>query len=115
MAQIAGIGVGLFILAFIWVFTIFLFLVFSRAQGAVANLGIGLMILSLIVTLTLIFLPRGPVEEGNRFVIYDNYVIGRTVLVTLAGIMVAVGLVLVVVFHLFEPQLAKPITKKIYS
>ena len=104
--RIAGIGAGLFILAFVWVLSIFLCIVLSRARGAMASAGIGVILLAIIVTVTLWFFPRGPDTMTDQTIIYDYYGIGRTALVSCCGIMILVGLVLLVFFHVFEPQKA---------
>ncbi|XP_077985733.1 transmembrane protein 218-like isoform X2 [Glandiceps talaboti] len=127
MATVLGVGVGIFILAFIWTLTFALCLFFSRSQGGLKlsdivyltpeclwNAGIGIFFLSLIITLILIFFPRedpsAPVVED--YTIYDNTIIGRTVLVSFMGLFVLVGVVFVFLFHWMDPMLAKPIKKR---
>ena len=106
-ARIAGIGIGLFILGFLWVLSIFLCMVLSRARGAIANLGYAVIFLSAVVTLVLVLLPRGVDTGDTSAVIYDNQMIGRTALVTVAGLMVGAGLVGMGLVYAFEPQKAK--------
>lgn len=40
----SGIGVGLFLLAFIWVLALFVCVAFSRAQGGLANAGASFLV-----------------------------------------------------------------------
>lgn len=106
MARVAGIGIGLFILTFIWVVSLFMCIAFSRAQGGIANAGIGTVFLAIVVTLVLWFFPRGDDTGIEDYAIYDDYYNGRTALVSMAGIVLAVGLFFVLINHYFEPQKA---------
>ena len=106
MATIAGIGVGLFVLAFVWALCLFLCVAFSRAQGAIANAGIGLILLAVVLTLILWFFPRGPPSAEEQYTVYDSMYMARTAIISICGIMVAVGGALLVVFHVFDPQKA---------
>jgi hypothetical protein len=106
MATVAGIGIGLFILAFVWALCFFLCLAFSRAQGAVANAGIGFVLLAIILTVILWFFPRGEPSAEERYTVFDSLYIARMTIISFCGVMMAVGGVLMVVFHVFEPQKA---------
>lgn len=103
MTRIAGIGVGLFILAIIWVICLFSCLALSRAQGGLANAGIGAVLLAVILTLILWFFPREGTDVVQDYVLYDHYGIGRTILISILGIFLFIGLLAIVVFHVFEP------------
>ena len=111
MVRVLGIGVGLFILAFIWVVCIFMCVTLSRAQGAIANAGVGTILLAVVITLILWFFPRGPLTDQTDYTVYDYTSIERNALISCCGIMLAVGLVLLVLFHVFDTQRAAPLKK----
>ena len=111
MATVAGIGIGLFILAFIWALCLFLCIALSRAQGVIANAGIGLILLAIILTVVLWFFPRGSPSAEEQYTVYDSMYMTRTAIISICGIMVAVGGALMVVFHIFEPQRATVLKK----
>lgn len=106
MATVGGIGVGLIVLAIVWVLCLFTCIALSRAQGAIAYAGIGAIILAVLVTIILWFFPRGPDPNVQNYVVYDNYFIPRVSLVTVAGFMFLLGLVFLVIFHVFDEQKA---------
>ncbi|XP_070549344.1 transmembrane protein 218-like isoform X1 [Ptychodera flava] len=127
MATVLGVGVGIFILAFIWALTFLLCLVFSRSQGGLKineliyltreclwNAVIGIFLGALAITLILVFFPREDPSAAKEvdFTIYDHTLIGRTVLVSFMGLFVLVGVVLVFIFHWMDPMLAKPIKRR---
>ena len=109
MATIVGIGVGLFILIFIWVISLFLCVALSRAQGSIANAAVGIVLVAFVLTLVLWFFPRGLGNIGEDFVIYDYNYNTRTAIVSSCGVMLIVGLVILVPLHCFEAQLATPL------
>lgn len=115
MATVGGIGVGLIILAVIWVLCLLSCIVLSRAQGAIANAGIASVLVAIIITLILWFFPRGPDDEEKDYTVYDDMYQARTAIISILGIMLAIGLVLAGLFHSFDLQRAVYIKKgKVY-
>ena len=111
MATIAGIGIGLFILAVLWVLAIFLCLALSRAQGNISYAGFAAVLVAIVVTLVLGFFPRGPDGELEDVVIYDHTVVGRLTLVSLCTLMALVGFFVFFSDHLVSPREARPLKK----
>ena len=111
MALVAGLGVGLFILAFLWVLCLFICIGLSRAQGAMSYLGIVAVLVAIIVSLILWFLPRGPDTTAATGIVYDYTYAGRLAIVICTGIMLLVGLVAYVFLHVFEQHQAVVIKK----
>ena len=109
MATIGGIGVGLFILIFIWVVCLFLSVALSRAQGAISNAPLGIILFAIIITLTLLLFPRGPADTVEDYTKYDDTYQYRTAIVSVCGIFLFLGLIMLVPMHLFEQLLARPL------
>lgn len=104
----ATLGPGLIILAVIWIFCIVLCLVLARAQGPIAYAGLGAILVAIIVTLVLWLMPRGP-EADSQYIVYDYTYIPRTILISICGILLLVGLVVAGIFHVFDQKRAMPL------
>ena len=102
------IGTGFILLAVVWVVSILLCLVCSRWESRAVYVGILCILVAAICTVVLGFFPRekAPVEP---YVIYDYTYVYRTVLVSLLGIMLFVGVIVVAVFHVFDQRRATPV------
>ncbi len=111
MATILGIGVGIFVLAFVWVLCLFICVAVSRAQGGIAYAGIGTIIVAIVITLVLWFLPRGDPPIEDQFIKFDEMYVPRTVLISMCGIFLFLGLVFYTFLHVFEQQRAGPLKK----
>ena len=94
MATVGGIGVGFVVLAVIWVVSIVLFVALSRTQGSLFWAGVGVIVAALAVSLILWFLPRGNQTSREDNVIYDDYIIRRSVILAVAAFFLLVGLVM---------------------
>ena len=77
MATVAGLGIGLIILAVVWVLCIFTCIALTRAQGAIAYSGVAAVLVALLLTIILWFFPRGPESATQDYIIYDGYFIPR--------------------------------------
>ena len=106
MALVAGIGAGIFILAFIWVVSLFLYFVLSRASGSLSYGGIGAILLAILVTIILWFFPRGT-DPSEDYTIYDDIAIGRTILIVISGLMLCVGSSALGALYIFDPLQAE--------
>ncbi|XP_075460432.1 transmembrane protein 218 [Ascaphus truei] len=110
-ATVLGVGIGVFILSVIWVVTLLLCVLLSRASGA-ARLSIVLVfLLALIITLILVFFRRAsqtptPIKEMQ---IVDTFFIGRYFLISVISVIFLGSLFLVLVYHMLEPIYAKPL------
>jgi len=102
------IGAGFLILVVIWTICILLCIVFSRLEGSAAYVGSLCILIAIIVTIVLWFYPRGVVPP-EKHVIYDHTYIRRTILVSVLGVMLFIGIVVVVVFHVFDQHRAAPV------
>ena len=78
----------------IWVVSIMIFVALSRAQGSLFWAGVGVIFAAVVVSLILWFLPRGDQTSPKDHVIYDDYVIRRSVILALAAFFLLVGLVM---------------------
>lgn len=104
----ATLGPGLIILAVIWIACILTCLILARAHGAIAYAGLGLIVVAVIVTLILWLLPRGPAPD-NLYIVYDYTYIPRTALISICGILLSGGFIVVAIFHLFDQRRAMPL------
>ena len=109
----AYIGPGFIILAVIWIISVVLCIIFSRADGPLAFVGIVFILIALIVTLVLWFYPRG-VATVEPYVIYDYTYIPRTALVSVCGVLLFVGLVFLGLFHIFDQKHGTPLKPWVY-
>ena len=111
MTKVAGIGVGLFILTFIWVLALILCLSLSKARGAIANLGGASVVIAILLTIILWFIPREDIYNNESNIIYDYHALGRNILLSFFGLFLLIGLMLLLIFHGFEPQRAESLKK----
>lgn len=111
MATVAGIGIGLFILAFVWALCIFMCIAFSRAQGNLAYAAVGFILIAIILTLILWFMPRGEPPPEESYIKYDEMYVKRTVLISFVGIGVLLGLAFWLFIHICEEQRTGPLKK----
>ena len=112
MATIGGVGVGLVILATIWIISLFMCVAFSRSQGAISYAGIAAVLVALLLTIILWFFPRGEDLDQLDYVIYDDMFIPRVTLISVSGFILLVGLVMLLLTHGFEPQTARVLSKQ---
>ncbi|XP_053124961.1 transmembrane protein 218 [Hemicordylus capensis] len=108
---VLGVGPGVFILALLWVLTLLLCVLLSRASGLARFSVILVFFAAVIVTLALLFFPRasefpGPATEVK---IVDTFFIGRYVLLSLVSLVFLGCLFIILVHHLLQPVYAKPI------
>ncbi|XP_066495594.1 transmembrane protein 218 [Tiliqua scincoides] len=106
-----GVGPGVFILALLWVLTLLLCVLLSRASGLARFSVILVFLAAVIITLVLWLFPRasefpGPAAEIK---IVDTFFIGRYVLLSISSVIFLGCLFLILVHHLLQPVYAKPI------
>jgi len=109
----AIVGPGFIILPVMWILCILLCILFSRCEGSAVHAGTACIFVAIIVTLVLWFYPRGEVTE-RTVVIYDDMYILRTAIVSLLGIALFIGIVVVAAFHCFDQQRAAAIKQWSY-
>jgi len=102
------LGAGFVILAVVWVISILLCIVFSRFEGSEAYVGTLCILIAIIITVALWFYPRTTAVEDTP-VIHDDTSLLRTALVSVLGIMLFVGAVVVAAVHVFEQHHAHPV------
>ncbi|KAK7106587.1 transmembrane protein 218-like [Littorina saxatilis] len=109
MARVLGVGVGLFLIAFVWGICIFFCLLLTRASTGISKLGPVLIVVAGIFTGILVVIPREPQfpTEDEQAVIYDYSIVYRSVLVAVLAVFTVVGLVMYLVKHAMEPVYAK--------
>ncbi|KAI7793798.1 transmembrane protein 218 [Triplophysa rosa] len=109
--MVLGVGTGVFIVALIWIVTLALSIILSRATGQTMLGIILLFLLALTITLVLVFFPRATeVPSAEREVeIVDTFFIGRYVLLSLVSVVFLAGLFMLLPLHFLEPVYAKPL------
>ncbi|XP_075695342.1 transmembrane protein 218 isoform X2 [Rhinoderma darwinii] len=110
-STVFGVGTGVFVIAVIWVVTLLICILLSRASGAARLSGLALVFLAVIVTLILVFFPRAsetPSPEKEVQII-DTFFIGRYVLLSVIGVIFLGSLFLALVYSVLEPVYAKPL------
>ncbi|XP_066507455.1 transmembrane protein 218 [Hoplias malabaricus] len=108
---VLGVGTGVFIIALIWIVSLVLTLLLSRASAQTKLFIIPTVVLALTITFILIFFPRAPefpstVKETQ---IVDTFFIGRYVLLSIVSVVFLAALFALLPFHLLEPVHAKPV------
>ncbi|KAM9456048.1 transmembrane protein 218 isoform 1-T2 [Clarias gariepinus] len=111
MGGVLGVGTGVFLIILIWIGTLVLSLIMSRAAGPAKHGIIPLVLLALTITLILVLFPRASelpssVQETQ---IVDTFFIGRYVLLAVVIVVFLVSLFFLLPFHLLEPVYAKPL------
>ena len=107
------VGAGFILLVIMWTLCILLCLVFSRWEGTLAYVGILCVLVAVIVTVVLLFLPRGTGPD-ETFVVYDETYIRRTLIVSVLGIMLFIGAIVVCVLHAFDQRRPSAIKPRVY-
>jgi len=102
------VGPGFILLVIIWILCILLCIIFSRFEGSVAYAGILCVIAAVIITLALWFHPRG-VAPDETHVIYDQTYLRRTLIVSVLGVMLFVGMIVVAALHVFDQRRPTPL------
>ncbi|KAM9298915.1 transmembrane protein 218 [Gastrophryne carolinensis] len=111
---VLGVGTGVFVIAVIWVVTLLLCVLLTRASGAARLLSVIFFLLALIVTLILVFFPRAqetPAPE-KEIQIVDTFFIGRYVLLAVMSVIFLASVFLSVMNYVFEPVYAKPLRSR---
>ncbi|XP_013789795.1 transmembrane protein 218-like [Limulus polyphemus] len=110
--RVFGVGPGVFIVAFIWSFAVFIFLAISRTKtiGATTG-GLATIFVLAVVTIILFVIPREQLDtsENDEFEIFDKLFYWRVALVVFMGISFIGGLTCVFVTVWMEPVFAKPL------
>ncbi|XP_004689189.1 PREDICTED: transmembrane protein 218 [Condylura cristata] len=108
---VLGVGAGVFILALLWVFTLLLCALLSRASGIPRYSIIFLFLGAVLITSVLLLLPRAsefPAPEVEVKIV-DSFFIGRCVLLASLTAVFLGALFLVLIHHILEPIYAKPL------
>ncbi|XP_015679620.1 transmembrane protein 218 [Protobothrops mucrosquamatus] len=110
-STILGVGPGVFILAVVWVLTLLLCVLLSRASGLARFSVILVFFAAVIITVTLLLFPRAskfpaPVTEIK---IVDTFFIGRFILLLSLSLVFLGCLFLLLTHHLLQPVYAKPL------
>uniref|UniRef100_A0A8C5PPX8 Transmembrane protein 218 n=1 Tax=Leptobrachium leishanense TaxID=445787 RepID=A0A8C5PPX8_9ANUR len=108
---ILGVGTGVFVLAVVWVVTLLLCVLLSRASGAARFLVALVFLMALVVTLILVFFPRASETATSRkeTQIVDTFFIGRYFLVSVMSVIFLGSTFLAFAYHILEPVYAKPL------
>ncbi|CAG5131861.1 unnamed protein product [Candidula unifasciata] len=110
---VLNVGIGLFILAFIWILALIICLAFSKSPTKIASLGPFSIIAAIIISIILIFIPRDsqfPSPEEQSMV-YDYSIVYRSGLIAVMAFFVVVGLAIFLVNHAMQPVQAQPLRK----
>ncbi|KAK7481731.1 hypothetical protein BaRGS_00017718 [Batillaria attramentaria] len=113
MARVFGVGVGLFLIAFVWTFCILFCLLLTRASTNISKLGPVLILFAGLFTGILVVIPREPQfpTENEQAVVYDYTIIYRNVIIAALALFIIIGLVMFLVKHAMEPIYAKRIRR----
>jgi len=108
-----NVGIGIFILASVWVLALSVCILFARSPTSISSLGPLAVFGAILITVILIFIPREIKEaaEEDQSVVYDYSIVYRSSLVAVMSLAVLVGAVLYLVQHMMQPVLAKPLRK----
>ncbi|XP_041373164.1 transmembrane protein 218-like [Gigantopelta aegis] len=114
MARVFGVGVGIFVLGFLWVLSLFICIVLSRAESGLAKLGPVAILGAILLTVILVFIPREPEFPTVEEIItkYDYTIIYRSSLLATLAIFLVVGLLTFVLRVVNAPVYAKPIRRR---
>lgn len=109
MARVLGVGVGLFLIAFVWGLCVFFCLLLTRSSTNISKLGPVLILVAGLFTGILVVIPQEPQfpTENEEAVIYDYTIIYRNVVIAGLALFIIIGLVLFLVKHAMEPIYAK--------
>lgn len=105
---VLGIGIGLFLIILIWILSLFVCVVFSRATGLLSYLGIVMILFAALFTIILLVLPRADLTPPTAK-IYDFSVVYRSLLIAGAVLFLLIGLVAYLVMQIMEQVRAKPL------
>ncbi|XP_062995111.1 transmembrane protein 218 [Elgaria multicarinata webbii] len=107
---VLGVGPGVFILALLWVLTLLLCVLLSRASGLARFSVIPVFFAAVIITLALLLFPRASElpDPPAEIKIVDAFFIGRFVLLSLLSVVFLGCLFLLLIHHILQPVYAKP-------
>ncbi|XP_061448981.1 transmembrane protein 218 [Rhineura floridana] len=107
---VLGVGPGVFILALLWVLTLLLCVLLSRASGLARFSVILVFFAAVIITLALLLFPRASEfpAPATEIKIVDTFFIGRFVLLSILSVVFLGCLFMVLIHHLLQPVYAKP-------
>ncbi|XP_060643607.2 transmembrane protein 218 [Anolis sagrei] len=107
---VLGVGPGVFILALLWVLTLLLCVVLSRASGLARFSVILVFFAAVIITLALLLFPRASElpTPATEIKIVDTFFLGRFVLLAILSMIFLGCLFLVLIHHVLQPVYAKP-------
>lgn len=108
-ARVAGVGPGVFLLAFFMVFFFVAILLASKTKYA-GKVFFGSTALYTILVLVLFVTPRGPAEDKGPSVDYDYNGVGRVTLALLMCVGLVLALSMQAGIRLFVDRVARPIT-----
>ncbi|GFR82941.1 transmembrane protein 218 [Elysia marginata] len=111
--QVMGVGIGVFILAFVWVLALIVCITFARSPTSIASLGPLSILGAVVVSVILIVIPREEKQKSpeKESVVYDYSIVYRSSLIAGLALFVLIGLVMYLVNHAMQPVLAKPLRK----
>lgn len=98
-----SLGTGAIILAVLWITCIVVCYILDRVA-----IGLGIISAAVIITLVLWLLPRGYVPD-DPYIVYDYAYLPRMELISLCGLFLLGGFIVVGMLELFEQRRAKPL------
>ncbi|XP_033114463.1 transmembrane protein 218-like [Anneissia japonica] len=111
MPLVLGVGIGVFILGFVWALAILSCILLARTS--LQNAAVGVFFIAAILTVTLIVWPKLPaVPEPEEIKITDQNFWGRLVLQCTMGIFTLASFGIMFSLHWTEPILAKPLKSR---
>lgn len=98
-----SLGTGAIILVVLWITCILVCYILDGAP-----MGLGIISAAVIITLILWFLPRGH-DPDDPYIVYDYSHLYRVPLISICGIFLLAGLIVIGMFELFEQRRAMPL------
>ncbi|KAH9504303.1 hypothetical protein Btru_064579 [Bulinus truncatus] len=111
--QVLNVGIGLFLLAFIWVAALAVCIALSRSPTKLASFAPISVLIAIVISIILIFIPRESqfpsLEEQS--VVYDYSIVYRSSLIAVMALFIVIGVVFYFINHALHPVQAKPLRK----
>ncbi|XP_014768413.1 transmembrane protein 218 [Octopus bimaculoides] len=113
MGLIFGVGVGIVLLASMWIISLTICVFTSYSTGKIRYLGTILILLSTLLTIIFIVIPRKskypvPVDDSLIYEYKENHLV---LLLVFCCISAFIGFVFYLVHHIMQPIYTMPMTK----
>ncbi|XP_035218671.1 transmembrane protein 218-like [Stegodyphus dumicola] len=113
--RIFGVGVGVFVIAIVWISAICLAVLFSKTKRPVSFLGFGSILIAFFITVVLLFIPReSQASYPEPEILPPDYLfVWRITLLAFLLVSFIVAIILMITEYWAVPMSAKPLKKVI--